>query len=67
MVVLILIEDLLKKILVSLLLYIMSSSRSSWRLKNSSKFLAMFTLIEIGSEEFTLLSDHLLTDRTDEY
>ena len=27
----------------------------------------LFTLIEIGFEEFTLLSDHLLTDRTDEY
>ena len=55
------------KILVILRLHIMRSSKSSWRLKNGSKFLSMFTLIEIGSEEFTLLSDHLLTDRTDEY
>ena len=67
MVVLILNEDLLMKILVILRLYIMRSRKSSWRLKNGSKFLSMFTLIEIGSEEFTLLSDHLLTDRTDEY
>ena len=58
---------ILKEVLVILLLYIMSSSRSSWRLKNGSKFLSMFTFIEIDSEEFTLLSDHLLTDRTDEY